>query len=76
MGSSKHRELGTVESKLISYEKNLKDVQASMLYLKKSKGGKFLVVSLYVDDLIFTGNNRSMCDEFKNSMMLEFDMSD
>jgi transposase InsO family protein len=42
----------------------------------KSKGGKFLIVSLYVDDLIFTGNNRSMCDEFKNSMMLEFDMSD
>ena len=42
----------------------------------KSKGGKILIVSLYVDDLIFTGNDRSMCDEFKNSMMLEFDMSD
>ena len=42
----------------------------------KLKGGKILIVSLYVDDLIFTGNYRSMCDEFKNSMMLEFDMSD
>ena len=41
----------------------------------KLKGGKILIVSLYVDDLIFTGNDRSMCDEFKNSMMLEFDMS-
>ena len=42
----------------------------------KSKGGKILIVSLYVDDLIFIGNDRSVCDEFKNSMMLEFDMSD
>jgi len=42
----------------------------------KARGGKFLIVSLYVDDLIFTGNDRGMCDEFKNSMMLEFDMSD
>lgn len=42
----------------------------------KSKRGKFIIVSLYVDDLIFTGNNRSFYDEFKNSMMLEFEMSD
>lgn len=42
----------------------------------KSKGGKILIVSLYVDDLIFTGNDKSMCDNFKSSMMLEFDMSD
>lgn len=42
----------------------------------KSEGGNILIVSLYVDDLIFTGNNRSMCDEFKKSMMLKFDMFD
>lgn len=42
----------------------------------KSKGGKILIVSLYVDDLIFTGSDMSMCDEFKSSMMMEFDMSD
>ena len=35
-----------------------------------------MLVSLYVDDLIFTGNDKSMFDEFKKSMMLEFDMSD
>lgn len=45
------------------------------LFTKKN-GGKMLIVSLYVDDLIFTGNDRSMCDEFKNSMMSEFDMTD
>lgn len=31
---------------------------------------------LYVDDLIFTGNDEIMFAEFKKSMMLEFDMSD
>ena len=34
-----------------------------------------LVVSLYVDDLIYTGNNVDMFEKFKQSMMLEFDMS-
>ena len=42
----------------------------------KKEGGNILIVSLYVDDLIFTGDNRSMCDKFKSSMMREFDMSD
>lgn len=42
----------------------------------KSVGGKILIISLYVDDLIFTGSDLSMCNEFKNSMMMEFDMSD
>lgn len=31
----------------------------------KIKGGKFIIVSLYVDDLIFTRNDRDMCEEFK-----------
>lgn len=46
------------------------------LFTKSKEGGKLLIVNLYVDDLIFTGNDKSMCDEFKKSMMLEFDMSD
>jgi len=29
-----------------------------------------------VDDLIYTGNDCSMCDEFRRSMMFEFDMTD
>ena len=35
-----------------------------------------LVVCLYVDDLIYMGNDSSMFIEFKNSMMKEFDMID
>ena len=46
------------------------------LYIKTSSKGSFLVVSLYVDDLIFTGNNLDLLDEFKLSMMKDFEMTD
>lgn len=46
------------------------------LFTKSKEVGKILIVSLYVDDLIYTGNDKSMYDDFKNSMMLEFDMTD
>jgi hypothetical protein len=46
------------------------------LFVKTSAGGKILIISLYVDDLIFTGNDESMYAEFKKSMMVEFDMTD
>jgi len=46
------------------------------LFIKTKIGGKVLIISLYVDDVIFTGNDESMFVEFKRSMMLEFDMTD
>lgn len=46
------------------------------LFTKTSREGKILFVSLYVDDLIFTGNDELMFLEFKNSMVREFDMTD
>lgn len=45
------------------------------MFTKVGKG-KLLIVSMYVDDLIFTRNDRRLCEEFKNSMMMEFEMSD
>jgi len=45
------------------------------LFNKWKEGGKILIVSLYVDDLIYIENDKNMCDDFKNSMMLDFDMS-
>ena len=42
----------------------------------KSKGGKILIVSLHVDDLIYTRNDENMCNVFRSSMMLGFDMPD
>lgn len=35
-----------------------------------------LITCLYVDTLIFTGNYRDMLENLKESMMIEFDMSD
>lgn len=46
------------------------------LFLKKSSQGMFLLVCLYVDDLIFTGNDETLFRSFKHSMMKEFDMTD
>ena len=46
------------------------------LFTKTGREGKILIVSLYVDDLIFTGNDELMFLEFKNSMVREFDMTD
>ncbi|KAJ3676254.1 hypothetical protein LUZ60_003666 [Juncus effusus] len=45
------------------------------LYVKK-KGNDLLFVALYVDDLIFMGNNDKMVKEFKEAMMREFEMTD
>ena len=46
-----------------------------ILFIKAGEGGKILIVCLYVDDLIFTGNDEHMFVEFKHSMMQEFDMT-
>lgn len=45
------------------------------LFLKKTEK-HILLVSLYVDDLIFTGDDESLCAEFKSSMQKEFEMTD
>lgn len=46
------------------------------LFVKTKKRDKILIVSLYVDDLIFTGIDACMFEKFENSMKLEFDMID
>ena len=46
------------------------------LFIKTAGGGKILIVCLYVDDLIFTGNDQLMFELLKKSMMIEFDMTD
>ncbi|KAJ4961986.1 hypothetical protein NE237_021896 [Protea cynaroides] len=41
-----------------------------------NENGDMLLVCLYVDDLIFTGNNPKMFEEFKKAMPQEFEMTD
>ncbi|CAL8156616.1 unnamed protein product [Prunus armeniaca] len=46
------------------------------LFTKSGEEGQILIVCLYVDDLIYTGNDVAMFNDLKKSMMHEFDMSD
>lgn len=46
------------------------------LFIKKNDKGNVLIVNIYVDDLIYTGDNEDMLLEFKQSMKREFEMSD
>jgi hypothetical protein len=46
------------------------------LFVKYDDKRNWLIVSLYVDDLIFTGNHSGMFQRFKQSMMKTFDMTD
>jgi hypothetical protein len=40
------------------------------------ENGNILLVCLYVNDLIFTGNNPSMFEDFNKAMTQEFEMTD
>ena len=46
------------------------------LFTRRNQEGRIIIVSIYVDDLIFIGNDEVMLSEFKDSMLREFDMSD
>ena len=46
------------------------------MYIKTRGTNDILIVSLYVDNLIFTGNNEKMILEFKKEIMRKYEMSD
>ena len=46
------------------------------LYIKSRGNGDMLIISLYVDDLIYTGSSRELIVEFKNNMIKKFEMTD
>ena len=47
----------------------------STIYVK-AENGNILIVVLYVDDLIFTRNDKALIDEFKEAMKSGFEMID
>ncbi|GAA0147368.1 transmembrane signal receptor [Lithospermum erythrorhizon] len=46
------------------------------LFTKRSKEGRIVIVSLYVDDLIITGDDEELIAKFKSSLIKQFDMTD
>ncbi|KZV41734.1 retrovirus-related Pol polyprotein from transposon TNT 1-94 [Dorcoceras hygrometricum] len=51
-----------------------KSLSESTLYVKHT-GTDILIISLYVDDLLVTGNNTSIVEKFKQEMMEIFEMT-
>ena len=47
-----------------------------ILYVKTQGNSNLLIVSLYVDDLVFTGSDENMIEDFKRDMMNKYEMSD
>lgn len=46
------------------------------LYVKREDKKGFMMVCLYVDDIIYAGTNQGILDDFKDQMMREFDTID
>jgi hypothetical protein len=44
--------------------------------VKKILQGRIMFIYLYVDDILFTRDNHTMIQDFKQSMMKEFEMTD
>ena len=65
-------------SRIESYFKKegFKKEDSEQTLFTKVEQGKYLIISLYVDDLIFTGDDERMISDFKSSMMREFEMID
>ena len=55
--------------KYFQYNGYVKCPNEHTLYSKTNKNRDILLDCLYVDDLIFTGNNQSMFEEFKEAMI-------
>ena len=46
------------------------------LYVKKGGKNDFIIVCLYVDDIIYTSSSNSLVAEFKSHMKNKFEMTD
>ncbi|CAL2232480.1 unnamed protein product [Prunus armeniaca] len=45
------------------------------LYVRNKEGVGILIVSIYVDDIVYTGSSAEMMEEFKAEMMCKYEMS-
>ena len=57
-------------------EKGFKKSKSEHTLYVKTQGTDILIVALYVDDIVLTGNNEKMIEEFKKNMVKKYEMSD
>ncbi|CAL9022194.1 unnamed protein product [Prunus brigantina] len=53
-----------------------KSPSEATLYIKTDEGSGILIVSLYVDDIVYTGSCAKLLEEFKSDMMKHYEMTD
>ncbi|CAL8124780.1 unnamed protein product [Prunus armeniaca] len=53
-----------------------KSQSEATLYTNTRGEAEILIVSIYVDDIVYTGNSQSMLKEFKKDMMVKYEMTD
>ncbi|KAB2620230.1 hypothetical protein D8674_039646 [Pyrus ussuriensis x Pyrus communis] len=53
-----------------------KSSSEATLYVKTRKDSGIIIVSLYVDDIVYTGSSPQMLEEFRNDMMKHYEMTD
>ena len=54
---------------------NFKRGHIDKTMLTKTKGLEFIVMQIYIDDILFGAVNNSLCEEFSNLMRKKFEMS-
>ncbi|CAL9029391.1 unnamed protein product, partial [Prunus brigantina] len=53
-----------------------RSISEATLYTRSNNEGGLIIVSIYVDDIVYTGNSERMLAEFKREMMQRYEMSD
>ncbi|TQD88641.1 hypothetical protein C1H46_025773 [Malus baccata] len=53
-----------------------KSISEATLYTKYKGDTELIIVSIYVDDIIYTGNCQELMDVFKAEMMYKYEMID
>ncbi|KAM2677793.1 hypothetical protein EV1_004297 [Malus domestica] len=54
----------------------IRSTSEATLYTKSDEEGGILIVSIYVDDIVYTGSSKTLLSEFKMEMMQKYEMSD
>ncbi|XP_028965011.1 uncharacterized mitochondrial protein AtMg00810-like [Malus domestica] len=60
----------------ISLRKDFRKVLVKLHSTPKTESNKTLIVSIYVDDVVYTGDDDAMIAEFKEEMMERYEMTD
>ncbi|CAL2276373.1 unnamed protein product [Prunus armeniaca] len=66
---------GDIDSYLVQcgFKKSTSEVT---LYVKCKGNSELVIVSIYVDDIVYTGNSQELLQEFKSDMMQKYEMTD